>query len=183
MAGTNIATTPPQAISWPAFFLTGTLSLVLGVIAIATPYAATSAINALLGGLLLIGGLSEIARAVRQRKDRGWWWALISGALYLVGGVFLLFDPLAGILALTVVLSIAFIFKGISAIVYAFGLRPQRHWDLLAASGGASITVGLLIWSGWPTSALWAIGLLVGIELVLFGLALIMLALAARAVR
>lgn len=118
---------------------------------------------------------------MRHREREGWWWALVIGALYIVGGVFLLFDPLAGVLALTLVLSIAFVVKGIAATVYAFGLRPLRGWVWLALSGVASVVVGVLIWIGWPATAMWAIGLLASIELVLFGWALIMVALAARA--
>ena len=178
---TVVTTARNPAGNWLAFVLTGILSLLLGIVAIAGPLVVAFALNLLLGALLAIGGLSEIVRAVRHRGTKGWWWALVSGALYMLGGWFLVFDPLAGILALTIILSIAFIVKGISAIVYAFGLRPARRWGWLALSGVASVIVGLLIFAGWPASAFWAIGLLAGIELVLFGCALIVVGLAGRA--
>ena len=183
MADSQTSSPQVRGVNWLEFLLTGILSLLLGAIAIAGPHILTFTISFLLGGLLLVGGLTEIVRAIRHRGRRGWLWALVIGALYIVGGVFLLFDPLAGVLALTFVLSIAFVVKGICAIAYAFRLRPQRNWGWLAMSGLASVVVGGLIWAGWPTSAMWAIGLLAGIELVLFGGSLIMLALAVRADR
>ena len=155
-------------------------ALLLGLVAMVGPQVFTFAINIMLGAILLVGGFGEIIRGMRHRPRKGWGWAFVIGVLYAVGGVFLLFDPLAGVLAITLVVAIAFVVKGIAAIVYSLGLRPLRVWGWLALSGIASIVVGILVWSGWPDTAMWAIGLLAGVELVLFGLALIAVALTVR---
>ena len=181
MAGAKTSPTGRPAGKWLAFLLTGVLSLVLGVVAIAGPHVFTFAVNFLLGGLLLIIGLSETVRTLANPHHKGGGWGLAISALYLLGGLFLLFDPFAGALALTLVLALAFLAKGLCVIVYGLRLRPLRSWNWLVLSGAASILVAFLIWMGWPATATWAIGLLAGIELVLFGASLVMVALAAHA--
>ena len=183
MAESQYSSTAMLAKNWLPFLLTGALSLVLGLVAIAGPYILTSAINLLFGGLLLVAGLSEIVRAVRQRGQDGWWWPMVLGGFYAAGGFILLFIQPAGILALTVVLSVTFLVKGAAVIVYAIRWRALRSWRWLALSGLASIVIAVLIWIGWPANEAWSVGLLAGIELTLFGAALILVAFEARKAR
>jgi uncharacterized membrane protein HdeD (DUF308 family) len=114
---------------------------------------------------------------------RGFLLELLSAILYLVVGVLLLVNPVAGALALTVVLAVFLIVEGIFKFIMALRVRDHRGWGWLLASGILSAILGVLIWAQWPASGLWVIGLLVGIQLLFTGWSLVMLALAARAHR
>ena len=165
---------------WGWFVGLGAVLVVLGIVVIASPIVATMAIELLVGWILVIGGVLQIVQALRARGWRGFLLHLVGGILYLLVGVLLLYDPLGGALALTLVLTAFLVVQGIVQIVIAVQIRPTRNWGWLLASGVITLLLGLLIWSGWPSSALWVIGLLVGIHLVVTGASLIMLGLAAR---
>jgi uncharacterized membrane protein HdeD (DUF308 family) len=118
---------------------------------------------------------------VQHRNMPGFGWALATSLLAIVLGLVLLFRPIAGVLTLTLALVVFFVLEGISAILLA--IEHRRHlssWGWILFSGLVDLLLAFLIWDGWPSSAGWAIGLLVGINMVFVGLSLIMTALAAR---
>ena len=119
----------------------------------------------------------------REHDRKGFLFELLSGVLYLLVGVMILADPLEGALALTVLLAVFLVIEGIFKIVTGIKARPLNGWIWLVVSGVVTLILGGLIWAEWPSSALWVIGLLVGIHLLLTGWALILQALAARAAR
>src|SRR5271166_1970409 len=111
----------------------------------------------------------------------GFGWALLSALLDVVIGLVLILQPLAGVLTLTMVLIAIFIVEGIAGIVVAIEFRQHlRSWGWVLFSGLIDLLLAWLIWQGWPSSGSWAIGLLVGINMLFFGLSLVMTALAAR---
>ncbi|MGH6676778.1 MAG: HdeD family acid-resistance protein, partial [Xanthobacteraceae bacterium] len=112
----------------------------------------------------------------------GFWWSLISAFIGIVAGVLLLLWPLTGVLSLTLVLSAFFIVEGITSILYAFEHRNQLsgRWGWMLVSGIIDLILAGIIIAGLPGTALWALGLLVGINLLFGGAALIGMALAAR---
>jgi len=112
----------------------------------------------------------------------GFWWSLISAALALAAGIILIIQPVAGTLTLTLVVSAYFIAEGITTIMCALAHRRELsgRWGWLLVSGIVDLIVAALIIAGLPGSAAWAIGLLVGINLVFGGTSLIGMALAAR---
>ena len=117
----------------------------------------------------------------QSRRLPGFAWALLTALLAILLGLILIFRPLAGVLTLTMVLIAFFILEGITAIVLAVQHRDHlKSWGWVLFSGIVDLLLAFLIWDGWPSSADWAIGLLVGINMLFFGLSLVMTALAAR---
>lgn len=165
---------------WGWFLALGILWIVLGTVAVILPWLATVAAALTFGALLGAGGIMQIVQAFRCKRWRGTALHAVMGLLYLAAGVILLFLPFQGILTLTLVLAGLFIAVGILRIIAALQDRSLRGWGWLLFSGILGIGVGLIIWLGWPGTAAWALGLLVGIELIFSGWALVMIALAAR---
>ena len=166
--------------NWRWLLALAILLLVLGLMAIAAPVYATFAVQVLLGWILIIGGIGQGVHAFMARGWGGFLLELLSAFLYLAVGVLLLVNPVEGALALTIVLAAFLLVEGVFKIVMAWRVRGHPRWGWLLASGVLSLILGALIWAEWPSSALWVIGLLVGVHLLFTGWALIMLALAAR---
>jgi uncharacterized membrane protein HdeD (DUF308 family) len=168
---------------WVMFLIEGIVLLVLGAVAIVVPPIATLAVTIFLGWLLLIGGIVGLISTVWMRAAPGFTWSLISAILGIVAGGILIFWPVGGVLSLTVVMIAFFWIEGIASILFALDHRRQLsgRWGWMLASGVVDLILGVIILSGLPGSAAWAIGLLLGINLVFGGAALISMALAARA--
>lgn len=167
--------------NWGWLLTLGILMVILGLLAIAAPVVATIALQLALGWILVIGGIAQAIHAFMAKGWSGVLLQLLSALLYLVIGVLLLANPVGGALALTLVLAVFLIVEGAFKIILAMRIRDHRGWGWLMASGLLAVVLGLLIWSEWPASGLWIIGLLVGIQLLFTGWSLVMLALAARA--
>jgi uncharacterized membrane protein HdeD (DUF308 family) len=167
---------------WKAYLIEGILLLIFGFAAIVLPLLAGLAIAILLGWLFLISGAAGLAFSFWARKGPGFWWSLASAILAVVAGIILIAMPVQGILTLTFVVGIYFLAEGVATIMYALQHRGRlsERWGWMLAAGIIDILVAFIIISGWPGTAAWAIGLLVGINLVFGGSSLIALALAAR---
>src|ERR1700751_6437791 len=166
---------------WKLFLAQGIVMMVLGFLAVAEPNVATVAVTLFVGWLFLIAGIFRAASAWHSRQMPGFGWSLLSAALSIALGLILILRPLAGVLTLTMVLVAFFIVEGIASIIG--GIEHRRHlrsWGWVLFSGVVDLLLAYLIWAGWPSSADWAIGLLVGINMLFFGLSLVMTALAAR---
>jgi uncharacterized membrane protein HdeD (DUF308 family) len=166
--------------NWGWLLALGILMIILGVIAVGAPVVATIAVQFMLGWLLVISGIAEGVHAFMAQGWRGFLFELLSALLYLAVGILLLVNPLEGALALTIVLAVFLIVEGVFKIIMALRVRDHDGWGWLLASGIVSVVLGVLIWAQWPASGLWVIGLLVGIQLLFTGWALVMLALAAK---
>jgi uncharacterized membrane protein HdeD (DUF308 family) len=166
---------------WKLFMLQGVLMLVLGVFAIMLPMVSTLAIELLVGWLLLIGGVLRAISLLRSQRMPGYWWSMLSAVLAIVLGILLVFQPLQGELTLTLLLTVFFILEGVATILIAVRLRTHLgNWGWILFSGVVDLLLAFLILQGWPSTAAWAIGLLVGINMLFTGLSLAMSALAAR---
>jgi len=163
------------------FIAVGVLLLIIGVGAIIFPLVSTLSATLLIGAVLVIGGLVHIFHAFGAKGWGGFAWEVVIGILEAVFGLILLAFPLAGSVALTLFLAAMFLVEGVVRTVFAFQMRPETGWIWALISGIASIIVGILLWSGLPSTALWAIGLLVGINFIMAGWSSIMLASAASA--
>lgn len=168
--------------NWKAFLIEGIVLVILGMAAIAIPLVASIAVTIFLGWLFLISGAVGLYLTFTTREMPGFWWSLLSAALALAAGIILIVQPVAGTLTLTLVVSAYFIAEGITTIMYALAHRRELsgRWGWLLVSGLVDLVVAALIIAGFPGSAAWAIGLLVGINLVFGGTSLIGMALAAR---
>lgn len=166
---------------WKLVLAQGIVMMVLGFLAVVEPNVATFAVSIFVGWLFFVGGIFRTLSVWRARAMPGFAWALLTALLAIVLGLILIFRPLAGVLTLTMVLIAFFILEGITAIVLALQHRAHlRSWVWVLFSGIVDLLLAFLIWDGWPSSADWAIGLLVGINMLFFGLSLVMTALAAR---
>jgi uncharacterized membrane protein HdeD (DUF308 family) len=166
---------------WKLFLAQGIALIVLGLLAIALPNIATLAVEILVGWLFFIGGVFRALSVWQSRQMPGFGGSLLSSLLAVLLGLILIFRPMAGVLTLTMVLIAIFIIEGIAAIVVAVQHRDHlKSWGWMLFSGIIDLLLAWLIWQGWPSSAAWAIGLLVGINLAFLGLSLVMTALAAR---
>jgi uncharacterized membrane protein HdeD (DUF308 family) len=133
-----------------------------------------------LGALFLAGGIAQMVQAVRGRGGHGSILNFVGGLLALVLGSLLLFYPPQGVLTLTLALSAFFFVNGLLKLLWVAQHRFRRGWIWMLLSGLLGISVGAVIWLGWPGSAVWVLGLLVGVELLFSGWAIVMLALATR---
>ena len=157
------------------FYFLGILLIILGVAAIAFPFVTTIAAKIFLGWLFLIGGILQIVHAFSTRAWSEFFLDLLIGVLYVVAGGWLAFFPLTGILTLTLLLALMFIVEGMLEAGIAFRIRPHAGWVWMLLSGIVAIAVGVLLIAKLPSSAAWAIGLLVGINLIMSGFAYLFL--------
>jgi len=166
------------------WFLTlGIVLLLVGGAAIVFPLFFTVAAKIFLGWLFLIGGVVLVLHAFSTRAWAGFFWSLLIGLLYVVAGGWLAFFPFTGIITLTILLAALFLAEGVLEVILAFRVRPHEGWGWLLLSGLVAIAVGALIAAGLPGSAVWAIGLLVGVNLISTGASFVVLALAGRRAR
>jgi uncharacterized membrane protein HdeD (DUF308 family) len=169
-------------VHWKLYLAEGIVLLALGFIAIVIPPLATLAVTILFGWLFFISGIVGIFTSFWMRQAPGFWWSLVSAVLGIVVGVSLLAMPLSGALSLTVVLIAFFIIEGVTTILFAAEHRQELsgQWGWMLASGLVDLLLSVMIAAGLPSTAAWAIGLLVGINMIFGGSALIGMALHAR---
>ena len=158
----------------------GILFIILGSLAIIMPGISTLGIEILIGWLFLVGGVIQLVRSFRWIKAKGFFFSLITALLAIALGVLLLVYPLRGVLTLTIVLAAFFLADGISKVIVSLQLRQAKNWGWIFFNGLISIAMAVIIWMGWPGTAAWVIGLLVGINLIFFGFALLSMGFAAR---
>ena len=168
-------------VYWQVFLAEGLLMFVLGLLAIALPEVASVAVLSLVGWLFLIGGVLRITSGLASRSRPGFRWSLLSPVVAALVGLWLLIDPIAGLIAATALIAAYFVVDGVVKILLAIELRQHLErwtWPLLA--GIVDLLLALLITIGWPGSAGWVLGLMAGINMTLLGLALVMTASDAR---
>jgi uncharacterized membrane protein HdeD (DUF308 family) len=167
---------------WRLFLTEGIILLILGILAIVVPPIATIAVEVLVGWLLLMSGIVGLIATLRMRGAPGFWWSLISAVLGIAAGIILLRWPLSGAVSLTLILTVFLVLEGLVSILYALEHKRELsgRWGGVLFSGVVDLLLAGIIFSGFPGTAAWAIGLLVGVNLVFGGSALIAMALHAR---
>jgi uncharacterized membrane protein HdeD (DUF308 family) len=167
---------------WKAFLFEGILLSIIGLAAMIVPPLASLAITIFLGWMFLVSGVAGLFATYWARNMPGFWWSLISAALAVLAGGILLARPMQGVLTLTIVIGAYFLAEGVATIMYALEHRKELsgRWSWLLIAGLMDIVIAFFIIAGLPGSAEWAIGLLVGINLLFGGATLIGMALAAR---
>ena len=167
---------------WVLFLIEGIVLLVLGIAAILVPMVATIAFTILIGWLFLISGVVGLITTFWMRHAPGFWWSLVSAIIGIAAGIVLLIWPISGSVSLTLLLTAFFIVEGVASIMYAIEHRNQLsgRWGWMLVSGIVDLILAAIIIAGLPGTALWALGLLVGVNLIFGGVAMIGMALAAR---
>jgi len=187
---TNPSDTNPSGLSvtralrdlWWFLLIEGIVLVLLGVAAIIVPPIATLAVEIILGWLFFISGVVGLIMTFVMRHAPGFWWSLFSAVLAIAAGIVLLGWPVSGVMSLTLLLISFFILEGIATIMYALDHKRELsgRWGWVLASGIVDLAVAAIIFAGLPGTAAWAIGLLVGINMLFGGSALIGLAMHAR---
>ncbi|CAG1010901.1 hypothetical protein RHIZO_03871 [Rhizobiaceae bacterium] len=167
---------------WGLFLAQGIIMIVLGVLAVLWPQISTIATDIYIGWLFLFSGLVGLVAMFWAPTVPGFVWSLLTAALTLVVGVLLLWHPIAGVVSLTLALIAFFVVEGIFQIAAAIRYRNSfpDSWGWMAMSGVADLVLAGVIISGWPGTAVWALGLIVGVNLFTSGLAITMTAIAGR---
>jgi uncharacterized membrane protein HdeD (DUF308 family) len=167
---------------WVFFLVEGIILVILGLAAIVIPRIATLTVEILFGWLFLISGIVGLITTFWMRHAPGFWWSLVSAILGIAVGIVLLSRPLSGVLSLTLVLIAFFVIEGVASIMFALEHKRELsgRWGWMLASGIIDLILAAIILAGLPGTAAWAIGLLVGINMVFGGSALIAMALHAR---
>jgi uncharacterized membrane protein HdeD (DUF308 family) len=168
---------------WKLFLIEGVILVVLGFLAIAVPMVAGLAVTILFGWLFLISGIVGLFTTYAMRHAPGFWWSLLSGVLGVVVGLWLLIQPVAGLVSLTYLLIAFFIIEGIATIMFALDHRTALtgRWGWMLVSGIVDLILAAIILAGLPGAVDWALGLIVGINLIFGGASMIGIALAAHA--
>ena len=169
---------------WQLFLTQGVIMTVLGVLAVIWPQISTVAVDIYVGWLFLLSGVVGLATMFLAQDVQAFLWLLLTAALSLFVGIVLLWHPVEGAVSLTLVLIAFFIVEGIFQIAASISYRDvfPDSWGWMLASGIADLILAALIIKGWPSTAGWALGLIVGVNLVTSGAAIIMVALAGRSV-
>lgn len=167
---------------WKAFLIEGIVLVILGFAAMIVPQVASIAVTVMLGWMFFISGVAALLMTFWARQTPGFIWSLISAVLGIGAGIILLTRPAESTLTLTFVVGVYFLAEGVATIMYALQHRKElsERWSWMAFSGLMDIVIAFIIISGLPGTAAWAIGLMVGINLVIGGASLIGLATAAR---
>jgi uncharacterized membrane protein HdeD (DUF308 family) len=167
---------------WRMFLIEGVILLILGLAAIALPPLAGLATALVLGWLFLLGGIVGLIATFGQKNAPGFWWALLSAAVSVLAGGVLLANPAQGVATLTYVLIAFFLIDGIIIIVMALEHRRELsgRWEWMMLGGVMDLILAGIIIAGLPGTLAWALGLLVGIDLVFGGITLIAMAMSAR---
>ena len=167
---------------WRLFLAEGIVLLILGILAIVVPQIATIAAAVFIGWLLLISGAVGLLATFRMRSAPGFAWSLLSAVIGIVAGILLLRSPVSGALSLTLILTVFLAFEGVVSILFALEHKRELsgRWGVMLFSGLVDLILAGIIFAGLPGTAAWAIGLLIGVNMVFGGSALIAMALHAR---
>lgn len=167
---------------WKRLLTIGILCELVGIYSIFVPIVASISVTVLVGWVLLVGGVVQLGHMLRRELAWAWdvAWRLLVAVLTIVAGAWILLAPLTGAITLTVVLVAWFWAIGVTRLLAWWRMRGvERSW-INGLNGALSVLLGVFIWADLPSSATWAIGLLVGIELLFAGAGLVMAALAGR---
>jgi uncharacterized membrane protein HdeD (DUF308 family) len=155
--------------------------IILGIVAIVMPGIASAFFTAVLGWIALISGVVMIVQSFVSKPVRGFWLNLVVGILYVIAGIYILSNLLISVAALTFALGILFIVEGIYTIIMGFTNRSGHRMSwLVVLNGVITLILGIMVLNQFPFSAIWLIGLYVGISLLFSGVSLLAAALAVR---
>jgi uncharacterized membrane protein HdeD (DUF308 family) len=175
--------TDPKPAGNSALMLMGILLIIFGVLAVGTPAVAGKAVVMVIGAVLLLAGVVQIVSGLRSEGWSNKLLPLILGVITSLCGLGLLGEPWIGMKFIALLLAIFFVMEGVWKIIASFSYRPASGWLAILVSGILTLVLGVLIWRQWPVSGLWAVGILVGVDLLMTGISMVALAATVRQVR
>lgn len=155
----------------------GVLVMIMGIFAMASPFIAGVSIAMVVGIFLIVGGIAQTIFAFKAGTGL---FTIIIGVLTIIAGGYMVSNPAVALATLTIFLAAYLIVSGIFEAMVAFQAKPAAGWGWALFSGLLSILLGIMIWSQFPLSGAWAIGILLGVRLFTGGLTLMMFGMAAR---
>ena len=158
----------------------GVLLIVLGIAAVGSPFLAAIAVNVAIAWLIVLAGAVHVILAFRAHGASSMIWKLLVGVAYVCFGIYLILHPVLAVASLTLVLASLFLIEGVLNIVLFAKMRSTGGSAWLLIDGIITLVLGLLIYMQWPSSAAWAIGTLVGVSMIMSGVARVMMSLAVR---
>ncbi len=158
----------------------GILLIILGIVAIALPFATAIALSLLFGWIFILGAIAQIIYAFVSRRAGSFIWKLLMGVFYLIGGIFVLLSPGITALTLSLILAISILVQSITQVIDAVQMRPAPGWGWTLFSGITGIILGILIFAQGPVSAVWLLGIWFGINLLSDGIGVVMLSAGVR---
>jgi uncharacterized membrane protein HdeD (DUF308 family) len=174
------AETAKKITGWYIAF--AVLFILLGIFSIAEPMVAAIAVALLVGWLLIFGGIAHLVSAFGGGGAGRVIWQVLIGIVYLVGGFYFLTHTVLSVGTLTLVLAAVILAEGVFEIIAYFRSRSSGGSVWLLINGLITLFLGGLIWIHWPSSSVWAIGTLLGVNLLMTGISRLMLGLGARRV-
>src|SRR5580658_2706257 len=174
--------TPVEAVrqSSTLSILWGVLLIIFGMVAICSPLLAAVAVNVAIAWLIALAGVVHVMLAFRAHGAGSMIWKLLVGIAYFFFGAYLIMHPLLGVASLTLILASLFLIEGILNIILFFKMRSLGGSSWVLVDGIITLLLGLMIYGQWPSSSAWAIGILVGVSMIISGVTRVMLSLAVR---
>jgi uncharacterized membrane protein HdeD (DUF308 family) len=158
----------------------GVLLIVFGMVAVGSPFLAAVAVNVAIAWLIVLAGVVHLMLAFRAHGAGSMIWKLLVGIAYLFFGAYLIMHPVLGVASLTLILASLFLIEGILDIILFFKMRSLGGSSWVLVDGIITLLLGLMIYLQWPSSSAWAIGILVGVSMIISGVTRVMLSLAVR---
>jgi uncharacterized membrane protein HdeD (DUF308 family) len=160
--------------------LWGVALIIFGIAAVASPFLAAVAVNAIIAWLIVMAGVVHVILAFHAFRAGSMLWRLLVGLAYILFGGYLIARPSLGVASLTLVLASMFLIEGVVEIVLYFQIRSLPRANGLLLDGIITLLLGLMIYAQWPSSSAWAVGTLVGVSMIVSGVTRVMLSLAVR---
>src|SRR3984957_11106647 len=157
------------------------LLIIVGFFALALPFEAGIAIAVLVAVFLIVAGIAHLAGSFAARTTGGFFWRLLVGCAYLIAGVYLVVNPKLSLVSLTLALAALFFVEGVFHLVTYFQIRSAPGSGWLLFDGIVTLILAVMIWKSWPASAVWAVGTIVGVNLLMSGFTRMMYSRALRA--
>ncbi len=166
------------SVGWSIGF--SVLLIVLGLVALATPFIAGVVIETIVAWLLIFGGIGHFALAWHVRGAGSHIWEFLVGLAYIAAGIFLFLHSIAGLVSLTLILGLYLFLKGVFELIAGFTVRGVAGGGWIFVDAVISIILAGFIWLHLPSSAEWVVGTLLGVAILFSGISRLALALAAR---
>ena len=154
------------------YLLQGALMVIAGIIALIFPVFSSVTVVLMLGWLLIFSGIFQAISLIGATNVPHFWLQLISVTLSILIGVLFVRNPGQGLVTLTMLLIVFFMVGGMAKIIFALTIRPFPNWAWVLASGAIGVLLSFYLWSSMPVTAVWLLGLLVGIQLISEGSAM-----------
>ena len=162
------------------YLIQGALMVIGGIVALVYPFVSSVAVVLFLGWILIISGIVQGISLIGAQNVPNFWLQLVSVVLSIIVGVLFLRRPGEAVVTLTLLLIVFFMVEGFSKLIFSLTIRPLPNWGWVLASGIIGILLSFYLFANLTTTAIWLLGVLIGIQLICEGVALSSLAWQAR---